>query len=141
MMRYTVQEGYLPVADFQRLFAAAGWGEPSEEQVSLAIRNSWAIFAATDEDGQVIAMARLIGDGAMAFFLKDVVVDPDYQGQGVGKALIAYIESYIRAHLKKGWKARYELMAAKGKEGFYLKCGFTENPNEASGAGLTKIIE
>ena len=140
-MRYTVQEGYLPVADFQRLFAAAGWGSPSEEQVRCAIQNSWAIYAATDEEGKVIAMARLLGDGAMAFFLKDVVVEPAYQGQGVGKAMLAYIESHIRAHLKDAWKARFELTAAKGKEGFYLKCGFTENPNEASGAGLTKIIE
>lgn len=140
-MRYTVQEGYLPAADFQRLFAAAGWGNPTEEQVRMAIQNSWAVFAATDEEGRVIAMARLIGDGAMAFFLKDVVVDPEYQGQGIGKAMITYVESHIRAHLKEGWKARFELTAAKGKEGFYLKLGFEANPNEQSGPGLTLKIE
>lgn len=139
-MRYTIRDGYLPVEDHIRLFSGAGWGNPSHEASEISLKNSWAVFSCTDENNHVIAMARLIGDGATAFYLKDVVVEPEYQGQGIGRALLAYVEGYIRMHMPKGCTALYELTAAKGKEGFYRRLGFTENPNENMGAGFTKKI-
>ena len=139
-MNYSIQDGYLPVRDFHRLFSAAGWGDPSDDVIAVTLKNSFAVFSVTDESGRVLAMARLIGDGAMAFYLKDVVVDPAYQGQGIGKALLKFVESYILDQMPAGAKALFELTAAKGKEGFYQKLGFTANPNDNSGPGLTKHL-
>ena len=38
--------------------------------------------------------------------------------------------------MKPGYKVKMCLMAAKGKEPFYEKFGFSERPNENLGAGM-----
>ncbi|MGN1422961.1 MAG: GNAT family N-acetyltransferase [Oscillospiraceae bacterium] len=139
-MDYTIHENELRTEDFIRLFAAAGWGECPRDLVDAALENSYATFS-VKHGGEVIAMARLLGDGAMSFFLKDLIVAPEYQGKGIGSALLAHIEGYIRRQLKPGWRSFFELMSAKGKEAFYLKQGYTEHPGEHGGAGFSKWIE
>ena len=138
-MDYTIYENTLEAADFIELFESAGWGRPERELVETSLKNSFATFEVRDGK-KVIAMARLIGDGGMAFFLKDLIVLPEYQGKGVGKSLLRHIEDYIRSQLKDGWWSYLQLMSAKNKEGFYLKCGYKAHPHEHSGAGFTKII-
>ena len=138
-MEYTIYENTLEAADFIELFESAGWGRPDRELVETSLKNSFATFEVRDGK-KVIAMARLIGDGGMAFFLKDLIVLPEYQGKGVGKGLLTHIENYIRGQLKDGWWSYLQLMSAKNKEGFYLKCGYKAHPHEHSGAGFTKII-
>lgn len=139
-MDYTIEMNTLCADDFIRLFDSAGWGRPDCELVETSLKNSYVTFAVKDAD-KVIAMARLIGDGGMAFFLKDLIVAPEYQGKSVGKSLLSYIEDYIRSQLKDGWWSFLQLMSAKDKDEFYLKCGYKSHPHERSGHGFTKIIE
>ena len=106
-------------------------------ETSLA--HSYATFSVM-HDGQVVAMARLLGDGAMAFFLKDLIVAPEYQGHGIGRALLSHVEDYIRRQLKPGWRSYFQLMSARGKEGFYQKMGYTAHPNEHGGPGMSKWL-
>ena len=86
-------------------------------------------------------MGRLLGDGAMSFFLKDFVVDPECQGSGIGRVLLTHIEEYICAQLKPGWAGYLQLVSAKGKEEFYQKLGYMAHPNEHSGPGMSKWIK
>lgn len=139
-MEYTILDNKLLADDFIRLFASAGWGECPKDIVETSLQNSYATFSITKGD-EVIAMARLLGDGAMAFFLKDLIVAPEYQGSGIGSALLAHVEEYIRGQLRPGWKGYLQLMSAKGKEGFYQKQGYIAHPYEHGGAGLSKWIE
>ena len=44
-------------------------------------------------DGQIVGFARVFTDYATAYYLCDVVIDEAYRGQGLGKALVGYIES------------------------------------------------
>lgn len=138
-MEYTIQDNQLRAEDFIRLFADAGWGKLSADMVETALSNSYATFC-VESGGKVIAMARLLGDGAMSFFLKDLVVDAAYQGKGIGRALLAHLEDYIREQLKPGWDGYLQLVSAKGKEGFYQKLGYTAHPHAHSGAGMSKWI-
>jgi GNAT superfamily N-acetyltransferase len=139
-VKYDISLNTLSADDFIRLFDSAGWGKPDRELVATSLKNSYVTFAVKNGD-EVIAMARLIGDGGMAFFLKDLIVAPGYQGKGIGKSLLAYIEDYIRSRLKEGWWCYFQLMSAKNKDEFYLKCGYKQHPHERSGHGFTKIIE
>lgn len=134
-----ILENQLTTEDFIRLFQSAGWGNPSNELVQVSLENSYVTFS-VEEDGMVVAMARLLGDGGMAFYLKDLVVLPEYQGRGIGKFLIAHVEKYIKGEMKDGWKTCLELMSAKGKEDFYKKQGFEERPTVTGGAGMMKMI-
>ena len=81
----------------------------------------------------------LAGEG-LAFFLKDLIVLPEYQRLGTGRTLLSHVENYIRSQLKEGWTARFQLVSAREKEGFYISCGYTQHPNKQSGAGFTKMI-
>ena len=81
-------------------------------------------------------MVRLLGDGGMAFFLKDLVVEPEYQGNGIGKALVIHAENYIRSQLKSGWTGYLQLVSAKGKESFYEKMGFRALGPEQKADGI-----
>jgi GNAT superfamily N-acetyltransferase len=137
---YRIIDNQLKADDFIRLFVSAGWGELPPELVETALRGSWATFSVCTE-GRTIAMARLLGDGAMSFFLKDFVVEPQYQGQGIGRALLTHVENYIARQLKPGWQGYLQLVSAKGKEAFYGKCGYAIHPHEHSGAGRSKWIE
>ncbi|MDO4739260.1 MAG: GNAT family N-acetyltransferase [Eubacteriales bacterium] len=138
-MEYIILDNRLHTDDYIRLFAAAGWGEPPRDMTEKALKNSYATFS-VEADGRVIAMARLLGDGAMSFFLKDFVVEPQMQGRGIGKALLAHIEEYIRLQLENGWAGYLQLVSSKGKEGFYHKMGFAAHPNEHSGPAMSKWI-
>jgi len=83
-------------------------------------------------------MGRIVGDGAMYFYIQDVVVDPDYQNLGIGSALMKNIENYLFIEAKKG--STIGLLAAKGKEDFYTRYGYTNRPNELLGNGMCKFI-
>lgn len=138
-MDHTIHVGSLEAADFIRLFAAVGWGDVPADLAQTSLENSYATFSVTSGN-EVIAMARLLGDGGMAFFLRDLAVAPEYQGQGIGKALICHIEEYIKSRLRPGWEGYFQLVSAKGKEGFYLKQGYRSHPNDSSGAAMSKWI-
>lgn len=140
MSEYTMINNQLNADDFIRLFASAGWGEPPRDMVETSLQGSWATFSVCRE-GKIVAMARLLGDGAMSFFLKDFVVEPAYQGQGIGRQLLGHVENYIADQLKPGWNGYLELVSAKGKEDFYTKCGYTVLPNDHSGPAMSKWIE
>ena len=139
-MEYRIEHNTLTPDEHMALWESAGWGSLDRELVENSLRGSYATFAVRD-GGRIIAMARLIGDGGMAFFLNDLVVSPYYQGNGIGRELLAHIEDFIRGELKEGWWSYLQLMSAKDKEEFYLKCGYKAHPHEHSGAGFTKVIE
>ena len=139
MTEYTIVDNQLTTDDFIRLFAAAGWGELPRDLAEAALQGSWAAFSVCVK-GHTIAMARLLGDGAMSFFLKDFVVDPACQGQGIGCALLAHVENYIAGRLIPGCPGYLQLVSAKGKEAFYEKCGYAIHPHDHSGAGMSKWI-
>ncbi|WP_310795422.1 GNAT family N-acetyltransferase [Ignavigranum ruoffiae] len=47
------------------------------------------------EDQKLIALLRAVRDGQTIVFIQDLLVDPVYQGQGIGRALIQrVIEKY-----------------------------------------------
>jgi GNAT superfamily N-acetyltransferase len=140
MEAYKIIDNQLNTDDFIRLFAAAGWGELPRALVEAALQGSWATFSVCME-GKTIAMARLLGDGAMSFFLKDFVVEPAYQGQGIGRQLLSHVENYIADQLKPGWNGYLQLVSAKGKEDFYAKCGYRIHPHDHSGPAMSKWIE
>lgn len=139
-MQYMILDNQLRVEDFIRLFAGAGWGELPWDMVETSLANSYATFSVKSGD-KVIAMARLLGDGAMSFFLKDFVVELEYQGSGIGRVLLTHVEEYIRAQLKPGWEGYLQLVSSKGKEGFYQKLGYAVHPHEHSGPGMSKWIK
>ena len=91
------------------------------------------------DNGQTIAMGRLIGDG-IYYLIADIVVKPEYQGKGIGSRIIDKLLIYVDANTPIGGRSSIQLIAEKGKEEFYMKKGFKLIPHEFCGPGMRKII-
>jgi ribosomal protein S18 acetylase RimI-like enzyme len=83
-------------------------------------------------------MGRIVGDGAMYFYIQDVIVDPSYQGTGVGSILMDQIENYLSVAAQKG--STVGLLAAKGKEDFYIRYDYMLRPSNTLGSGMCKFV-
>jgi GNAT superfamily N-acetyltransferase len=83
-------------------------------------------------------MGRIVGDQGFIYFIADVIVLPEFQGQGIGAMIMGSIIGYLRAHAPE--HAYITLMAAKGKERFYEKFGFFTRPTEKHGHGMMLSI-
>ena len=71
------------------------WGDgPSLEQTRLAMKHT--LFRVSIWDGDcIVAMARMNGDMGLNYYIKDVVVRPEYQGKGIGRMLIDELRRFI----------------------------------------------
>ena len=126
---------YITSEEYMELRRKVGWCEFPLDEAQAGIDNSYMILCARDE-GKAVGIMRLLWDGGYIAFLSDVIVDPQYQGQGIGKTLVNSCIRKIKEDMKPGYKVKLNLMAAKGKEPFYKKFGFEERPNDNLGAGM-----
>ena len=86
------------------------------------------LFRVSVYDGErVVAMARMIGDMGLCYYIKDVVVRPEYQKQGIGWMLIDELLKFIKENGVIGTDIFVELCAMPDKIPFYEKFGFSAN--------------
>lgn len=126
----------ISVEDYNDLRSGVGWETLENEQAQRGIENTYYLVAAI-KDERTIGLTRVISDGGYIALSADVIVNPDYQGQGIGKMLVEDALTFIETHLGKDeLMVMVSLMAAKGKEKFYEKCGLWVRPNNEAGAGM-----
>jgi GNAT superfamily N-acetyltransferase/uncharacterized glyoxalase superfamily protein PhnB len=110
--------------EYESLKLSVGWGaSPSEED--LRLRLSAAIYGAVAEDtgtGNVIGCGLVLGDHASFFYVKDLMVHPQWQGQRVGTALMKELSDWIEKNAPNNSLAA--LICGEGLESFYQKFGF-----------------
>ena len=132
---FELAENQLTAEDFIRLKTATGFMDRPLEQAKKAIRNG--LFNVTAIcDGKVVGMGRLVGDGAMYWYLQEIIVLPEYQGKGIGKSIVNRLLEHIRENSIPGTGVEVGLTAVKGKESFYEKFGFS-----CGSSGMKKWIE
>ena len=131
---WTLTETLPSVKDYNRIRQTAGWGTYTEDFLQRCLPNSLYCVCAIEND-TCIGMARVIGDGGLVYYIQDVVVIPEYQRQGIGTELMKAVMCYISSNASHN--SIIGLMAAKGKEDFYTRFGFTVHPNENQGSGMT----
>jgi len=135
-MEFNIDEKSPSGSEWVALRLSVGFGSYDEYQAERGLRNSLFCLSARDEKGGFVGMARIVGDGIICFYVQDVLVRPDFQGNGLGYALMTRVIAYIDACMVKN--AVVGLMAAKGKEGFYEKFGFVCRPNDNKGCGMIR---
>ena len=132
MIRYT--EDITP-EEYMDLRRVVGWVEFPLEEAKACIDNAYMVRCVRDDD-RAIGVVRLLWDGGYIAFLSDVIVSPEYQGQGLGRVIMEELLKRIKESLKPGYKVMISLLAAKGKEEFYNKFGFVSRPNDDFGCGM-----
>ncbi len=126
MNKLTIKYNELTAKEFISLWESVWDGAPSEEQTALALDHT--IFRVSVYDGEKpVAMARMIGDMGLNYYIKDVVVRPEYQRMGIGKMLIGELLKFVNDNGVKGTGVFVELCAVPDKIPFYEKLGFDSN--------------
>lgn len=76
--------------EIQELYRFTHWGRSrSIEQIARMLQGSSMCFSVRRE-GKLIAFCRILTDFVFRGSLWDILVHPDFQGQGLGTALIHY---------------------------------------------------
>lgn len=117
-----------------------GWGNTSLAKAEKAIHNTLYSIVAFDYD-KAIGIGRLIGDGALIWYIQDVIVLPDYQRKAIGTTIMEQLIDYARKNSIPDDSTTIGLMSAKGKEPFYQKFGFRMRPSERDGMGMVVDIK
>ncbi|XP_072996843.1 serotonin N-acetyltransferase 1, chloroplastic [Typha latifolia] len=131
--------GEVDVYDLQALCDKVGWPRRPLTKVAASLRNSYlvatlhSVARSPDTEGddrkQLIGMARATSDHAFNATIWDVLVDPSYQGQGLGKALV---EQLIRTLLQRDI-GNITLFADNKVVDFYKNLGFEADPEGIKG--------
>ncbi|WP_299138789.1 GNAT family N-acetyltransferase [uncultured Vibrio sp.] len=106
-------------SEFCEMRVKAKLSPKSLKAAKIALPNS--LYGVSIRDGdKLIAMGRVVGDGACNFEIVDVAVDPVYQGQGLGRKVMEYIDRYLSSVALEG---SYVSMIAD-EPAFYEKLGY-----------------
>ncbi|MGP8080495.1 MAG: GNAT family N-acetyltransferase [Dehalococcoidales bacterium] len=133
-MNYQIIEKLPTPEEYSQLRQLVGWGIHERDVIVKALPGSLYCVCAV-KDTEIIGMARIVGDGGIAYYIQDVIVKPDYQRQGVGTQLMNKVMEYIHTHANNN--SVIGLMAAKDKEPFYTRYGFAVRPDDKTGSGMT----
>lgn len=102
-MEIEYRENCLSPEDFIRLRIAVGRVATPLPQAEAALRAGLYNVTAFCV-GKAIGMGRLVGDGAMYWYIQDMAVLPEYQGEGNRKKHCEKTASaYIPAHLRRNF--------------------------------------
>ena len=77
------------------LYIELGWGDKKQYAVprmARSLANCDIVVSARNEAGELIGIARALSDFAIDTKILDMVIDPDYQRQGIGKKMMRAIE-------------------------------------------------
>lgn len=132
------EENVLSYENYHKLRTSVGWTNFSPAQAQTALVNSLYTVIAV-ENGETVAMGRLIGDGQY-YMIVDVIVRPDFQKRKIGTSILNMLLQYVDNHTPIGGRSSIQLIAEKGKEAFYETLGFKRIPHEFCGSGMRKVI-
>ncbi|WP_022754342.1 GNAT family N-acetyltransferase [Butyrivibrio fibrisolvens] len=126
-------DNILTPEDFVRLRTATGFADIPLEHARKALQNG-LINVSAIKDGELIGMGRLVGDGAMYWYLQEIVVLPKYQRQGIGTQLLEFA--------KEKYDCRFLWTLEKNKEAihFYETHGFNLNGKRQLEEGTPEYI-
>jgi len=112
-------------AEYSRLSLAVGWSKSFDTAVLSAILSSvvYAVVAEHMQTGEALGCALLIGDNASIYYVKDVMVHPDWQHRGVGTALMEELIQWFDANAPHN--ALATLITGENLAQFYQPLGFT----------------
>lgn len=131
----TLVDNILQAEDFVRLRVEAGFAEVPVDHARKALQNG-LINVSAIYNGELVGMGRLVGDGAMYWYLQEIIILPQFQRKGIGTMIVNHLVDYAKANSITGKFTTIGGVSAKGKEPFYEKMGF-----EIISNGMKRMIE
>jgi len=112
-------------AAVRELFRATGWTEDiaaySLRQIQKLLRHSYLVLTAWD-DKRLVGFASAVSDGVLCGLVQNLVVHPDYRGNGLGTRLLRLLAGTMR---RQGIHCLYALGTRnRGTRTFFRRVGF-----------------
>lgn len=109
----------LQIQDLQDLFLSVKWSSGNyPDKLQIAMQNSDRVLSAW-EGNKLVGLMNAISDGIMTAYFQYLLVHPDYQSLGIGKALVTTMLEFYEDC------ARKVLIAYDTEIDFYKSCGFS----------------
>lgn len=137
-MKVSIRYDALTPELYDRVRSSADFHRYDSNDVEAALHGGYCSVVAY-ADGDPAGIGRVVADGRIAFFIKDLVVLPQYRHQGVGSAILNALIGRIRQACCN--HAYVGLMATPDMEGFYELHGFTRRPSEGLGSGMVRFVD
>lgn len=125
------------IKSISSLYESAGWFDYTEdlEKLKEAFKNSLKIISAWHEE-KLIGLIRVVGDGLTIIYIQDIVVLPEYQGNGIGRGLIYSV-------LDEYKDVKQKILISEDKDSsieFYKNIGF-KSIDTYNGVAFVNYIE
>ena len=127
-VNYRIVEGkeIIKAEEVERLLKMTYWADTRPiEIIRKSMDNSECYGLFVEGIDQLVGFARVITDYATTYYLCDVIIDNEYQHNGLGKALVSYIASMPKYAELRG------LLVTKDAHGLYEKYGYEIINNRA----------
>ena len=102
-MEFSIKEyGSYNEQEILDLYKSVGWKNYTDDPEMLrdAYANSLKILGAFKNE-KLLGIIRVVGDGHSVVFIQDLLVCPEYQGQGIGTALLREVlQNYKHVYQK-----------------------------------------
>ena len=136
MENLKIEKRRLKVGEYQALRRTTDWFTIDDAVVDKSLKND--LFSVCVFDNKtLIGMGRIVGDGAIYFYIQDIIVIPSYQGKGIGVLIMNEIEAYLEENAFNN--SFIGLMAADGVQNFYHKFGYLERADTRP--GMSKLLK
>ncbi|MGC3977745.1 MAG: GNAT family N-acetyltransferase [Paludibacteraceae bacterium] len=104
--------------DLQDLFLSVEWSSGHyPEKLAIAMQNSSTVYTAWDED-KLVGLINVLDDNIMTAYIHYLLINPKFQGKGIGKNLVNYVKAKYKDYL------RIVLIAYDKEAPFYQNLGF-----------------
>lgn len=119
-------------SQLERLFLSVEWSSGHyPDKLVTAMKNFEAVFSAWDSD-KLVGMICAMDDGIMTAYVHYLLVDPEYQGQHIGRELVKMVKEKYSDYL------RVVVVAYDTELAFYENCGFKKS-EESSPMFITSL--
>ncbi len=118
-----IKENVDNAEEFNYLYDEVQWGAYDIETTKKLLKYTLYSVSVYD-DNKIIGYGRLIGDGIVFIFIRDVMVVPKYQSKKIGTNIMNKLLEKVKEIKQENPYVRVYLGASKGKEDFYRKFGF-----------------
>jgi GNAT superfamily N-acetyltransferase len=111
--------------DVIRLSQAVGWQASTNSAITTQLKNAVHVVLAEDiETSEVVGCAFLVGDHKTFYYVKDVIVHPDWQGRGIGTMMMKNLMDWLEVNGTES--ATVGLFTGDQLSSFYKQFGFVQ---------------
>jgi len=120
-MNFRIIDGIdkMKLEDIVKLLKMTYWADKRTfEQIEKSVHNSSCYGVYIEDEQKLVGFARVISDYATTYYLCDVIIDIDYRNNGLGTALISYIEQLPQ------YKGLRGILITRDAHNLYKKLGY-----------------